>query len=105
MISQLATLFSLATFASFAVSAGEAAARSSASLSGDFDLANTLSRRSDDRDFRLSGRDTARFRDEKIRPQISYNPIEGGPSLELGAFGGGHKGRPKLVHVGVDWNF
>ena len=38
-------------------------------------------------------------------PSWSYQPGAGGPVVELAALGAGKKGRPKLVHVAIDWNF
>ncbi|WP_159866797.1 hypothetical protein [Novosphingobium sp. 9U] len=72
----------------------------------DFDLAQTLRNHGRERRFRLGQSDrTPRFRDEKVKPEWTYSPIDGGPSVELGALGGGRKGSPKLAHVRVDWNF
>ena len=38
-------------------------------------------------------------------PSWSYQPEPRGPVLELAALGAGRKGRPKLVHVSIDWSF
>ncbi|RYE57688.1 MAG: hypothetical protein EOP18_02365 [Rhizobiaceae bacterium] len=56
--------------------------------------------------FRLDGSAaTDRFRLPKSRPQWTYSPIEGGPTVVLAALGGGRKGAPKLAHVRIDWHF
>ena len=38
-------------------------------------------------------------------PSWSYQQGASGPVLELAALGAGKKGRPKLVHVALDWSF
>lgn len=72
----------------------------------DFDLAQTVRVHGSERRYRLgTGDRTPAFREDKFKPHWTYSPVDGGPTVELGALGGGGKGRPKLAHVGVDWNF
>ena len=72
---------------------------------GDFDLARDVSSHEDERRFRLDSDAGRRFPKESLGPQWSYNPLRGGPSLEVAALGAGRKGSPKLAHVRVDWSF
>jgi hypothetical protein len=45
-------------------------------------------------------------RREKIKIRWTYQPVEGGPSFEIGTFGS-RKGvmKNKMVHVALDWSF
>jgi hypothetical protein len=46
------------------------------------------------------------FRDEGLEgPSWTYQAREDGPVLEVAGLGAGKKGRPKLVHFALDWNF
>lgn len=48
---------------------------------------------------------TEQFRLERARLKWTYVPVDGGPTLEVGALGGGRKGTPKLAHVKLGWRF
>jgi hypothetical protein len=74
--------------------------------SGEFRLLRADAARLVEQRFRLGGSAWADpFRLPKVRPQWTYSPAEGGPTLVLAALGGGRKGAPKLAHVRIDWHF
>ncbi|WP_156839456.1 hypothetical protein [Novosphingobium aquimarinum] len=46
-----------------------------------------------------------RFAESPLGPRWSYQVAEDGPSLEFSALGAGRNDGPRLVQVGVDWQF
>ncbi|WP_275227125.1 hypothetical protein [Novosphingobium album (ex Liu et al. 2023)] len=72
----------------------------------DFDLARDIAIRA-----QASGETaTARgvrpgYPKEKLGPHWSFQPLDDGPQIEMGALGGGRKGMPKIAHVGLNWDF
>lgn len=77
-----------------------------APLASDFDLSRHDGQEDEGNAYRVSQEgESRRFRKGDLGPYLTYNPVNGGPTLEFGALGAGRKGTPGLAHIGMDWRF
>lgn len=73
-----------------------------------FDLARHVAARTMPRgDRERAGTEASQpqFAESPLGPRWSYQVAEDGPSLEFSALGAGRKNGPRLLQVGVDWQF
>jgi len=107
MIQRAFILFSIASAIVLLFAARASMARTASdaplAMASQFDLSKH--RKPDDqRQFRVATLQSP-FQPDDAAPHWSYSPLDGGPTLEVAALGGGSKDAPGLAHVRVDWAF